>query len=99
MVNKSATIVGIWGFIVAAFFSHLPASRVYGLEESIQAGGSNAKAVHQLGQTGQNQGQENCQAQTGSDFSGAMGEKEQPKQERMNPENPARGMRNFDQGK
>ncbi len=52
-MKNYAPIVGIWGFIVAVFFSHLPASRVYGLEESIQAGGSNAKAVHQLGQTAQ----------------------------------------------
>jgi hypothetical protein len=45
--------MGIWGFFVAVFLCNMPAVQVYGLEESTQAGGSNAAAVHQLGETGQ----------------------------------------------
>lgn len=45
--------MGIWGIVVAAFFCNMLAVQVYGLEESTQAGGSNAAAVHQLGETGQ----------------------------------------------
>ena len=52
-MNKSTPIMGIWGPFVVAFFCNMLAVQVYGLDESTQAGGSNAAAVHQLGETGQ----------------------------------------------
>jgi hypothetical protein len=52
-VKRSPKISGGWGMLVAVFFCNIAAQKAYALEESTGPGGSNAKAVHQLGQTGE----------------------------------------------
>ena len=51
-MSKYARDVGVVGCCVAAFCCVL-APQAYGLEESTGPGGSNAIAVHQLGETGE----------------------------------------------
>ena len=53
MVSKYSTKTGGWGIFVAVVCCNILVVQAYALEESIQAGGSNAAAVHQLGQTGE----------------------------------------------
>lgn len=53
MVSKYAPKTGGWGIIIAVVFCNMLTLQTYALEESIQAGGSNAAAVHQLGETGE----------------------------------------------
>jgi len=52
-VKKNAFLPALWGIVVLALSYTAPQREAYGLEESTGPGGSNATAVHQLGQTGQ----------------------------------------------
>ncbi|MFH1370056.1 MAG: S8 family serine peptidase [Planctomycetota bacterium] len=52
-MSKYAPSALLWRIFVAGFCCNMLAVQAYGLEESIQAGGSNAAAVHQLGETGE----------------------------------------------
>ncbi|MGA2172592.1 MAG: S8 family serine peptidase [Sedimentisphaerales bacterium] len=52
-MNRTAGILWVWGVFVAIWYCSVPASQAYALEESTGPGGSNAIAVHQLGETGQ----------------------------------------------
>jgi hypothetical protein len=52
-MEKNTPFLSVWGIFVAVFLSNIYTLRAYGLEESTGPGGSNAVAVHQLGQTGQ----------------------------------------------
>ncbi len=51
-MSRNAPKTGGWGIVVAAICCNMLVVQAYGLEESTQAGGSNAAAVHQLGETG-----------------------------------------------
>ncbi|MBN2019493.1 MAG: S8 family serine peptidase [Sedimentisphaerales bacterium] len=52
-MRRNSNILEVWGVFVAIFFCNITASDVYALKESTGPGGSNAIAVHNLGQTGQ----------------------------------------------
>jgi hypothetical protein len=52
-LSKYARGLGVWYFALAALCFSPLRQEAYGLEESTGPGGSNAIAVHQLGQTGQ----------------------------------------------
>lgn len=52
-VKRYARIIGGWGVFVAILFCNGLTARLYALEESTQQGGSNAVAVHNLGETGE----------------------------------------------
>jgi hypothetical protein len=51
-VSRYARMMALWGIIVSAHY-YVLTQEVYGLAESTGAGGSNAIAVHQLGETGE----------------------------------------------
>jgi hypothetical protein len=52
-VKRYARITGGWGIFVAILFCTGLTEQLYALEESTQQGGSNAVAIHNLGETGE----------------------------------------------